>query len=212
MGRRTILCWHSRNSPLDWVGETVAIIGSGPSAAEENLEQLRGRCKVIVTNRSWELAPWADALYATDSQFWFYYKGVSEFKGRKFTSSPVSAEKYQLDQVLTIGNNSGLRAMQLAEILLSRRFLLIGFDMHVKQGVHWHEPHGGQMRNPGTGEMRMWLDEMAIEGPKFTERRVEVINCSLDSAISCFRKMPLQEALDVGIQNRADQPRPHAVC
>jgi hypothetical protein len=52
-------------APPDWTGETVAVVGGGPSLT---LEQVRlvgigrfaGRCKVIAVNSAAFLAWWAD--------------------------------------------------------------------------------------------------------------------------------------------------------
>ena len=55
-----------------WAGETVAILGGGPSLTAEQVETVRqacqaGRCKVIAVNDAYLWAPWADVLHAADS-------------------------------------------------------------------------------------------------------------------------------------------------
>lgn len=52
-----------------WEGETVVLIGGGPSLTFEQLGRVRGfRC--IAVNSAYLLAPWAAVLYAADSH-WF---------------------------------------------------------------------------------------------------------------------------------------------
>lgn len=195
--------------PLDWTGETVLIVASGPSAGKAPLELARGRAKVIAVNSSWRLVPWADILFACDSAWWFQYGGCPEFKGRKITSSPVAMQRFKIDMFAAVGNNSGKRAIDLAEKLGSRRVLLIGFEMHTGDGIHWHDRHPGRLHTPGTGEMAMWRGEMEKVGPKYATRGVTVINCTPGSALKCFPYLPFEEALNNGHDDhasRADQP------
>lgn len=58
-----------------WTGETVIIIGGGPSLTEEQVEIARqasveGRCKAVAVNDSYLWATWAALLYAADSHYW----------------------------------------------------------------------------------------------------------------------------------------------
>ena len=55
--------------PREWPGETVFIIGGGPSVLGADLEALRGR-RVIVINSSVYAVPWADILFFGDWRWW----------------------------------------------------------------------------------------------------------------------------------------------
>lgn len=194
---------------LNWQGETAVLVASGPSAAKVPLELARGRAKVIAINSSWRLVPWADILFACDSAWWFQAKGAIEFKGIRVTSSPVAMQRYKIDMFACVGNNSGLRAIYLAERLKPARILLVGYDMHMGNGVHWHDRHAGHLHNPGTGEARMWVTEMERIGPRFLAKGVKIVNCTPGSAIKCFPSADFEKALnDDGNerQDRADQP------
>ena len=53
-----------------WKGETVAILGGGPSLTAEQVELVRlSGVKCIAVNNSYLLAPWADLLYFADSHW-----------------------------------------------------------------------------------------------------------------------------------------------
>jgi len=59
----------------EWVGGIAAILAGGPSLTVNQVEKVRqvceaGRCRAIVVNDSYLWAPWADVLYAADSQWW----------------------------------------------------------------------------------------------------------------------------------------------
>lgn len=51
-------------------GETVFCLASGPSLTQEVVDKVRGKGRVIAVNSTVYLAPWADALFFTDSG-WF---------------------------------------------------------------------------------------------------------------------------------------------
>lgn len=57
-----------------WSGETVVILGGGPSLSRDYLDQVSaahgtGRVRCIAVNDLYLLAPWADVHYAADSQW-----------------------------------------------------------------------------------------------------------------------------------------------
>ena len=75
--------------PCEWPGETVFIIGGGPSVLGQDLERLRGR-RVIVINSSVYAAPWADILFFGDWRWWNEPENsiaVAGFAGRVVTTS-----------------------------------------------------------------------------------------------------------------------------
>jgi hypothetical protein len=91
-----------------------------------------------------------------------------------------------------------LRAIYLAERLGAKPILLVGFEMHPGNGVHWHPPHSARvgLRNPGENEMKIWRDDVERVAPKFAARGTEIINCTPDSALTCFPYVPFAKALD----------------
>lgn len=57
-----------------WAGETVVLIGGGPSLAEEQISTAHnawaaGKARCIVVNDAYLLAPWADVQYAADAHW-----------------------------------------------------------------------------------------------------------------------------------------------
>jgi hypothetical protein len=193
---------------VDWQNQTAIIVGSGPSAATTPLELARGRARVIAINDSWYLAPWADVLYATDALWWVHHKGVPEFEGQRVTSSPYAVKKFGIEMFTTVGASSGQRAIHLAESKGANPILLVGFEMHVSDGVHWHEPHGGRLRTPAKAEMLVWRMDMERVARRFAERGTCILNCTPGSALKCFPYVPFMEALN-GCNDApsTDQPR-----
>jgi len=79
--------------PADWPGETVFILGGGPSLATQNVERLRGR-RVIAINSSYQVAPWASVLIFGDARWYGRHAGLlKDFAGEIVTVAPLNVPK-----------------------------------------------------------------------------------------------------------------------
>lgn len=205
----------------EWRGETAAILASGPSMTREQAEYVRGKCRVIAVNNQGidtdcdgqlvpALAPWADLLYAADAKWWRHYeKRARQFAGRKVTirdtlpwpevySLKQSAEHATFDPRpthLVSGGNSGYQAVHLAVHLGVRRIVLLGFDMKdgLRKRRHWFGNHPGKLDSRGnyTGWLRAF-DKLA---GVLKVKEVEVINCTVDTALRSFRRGNLKDVI-----------------
>jgi len=198
---------------LPWQGNTVVCVAGGPSAKEADLGLVKGKARVIVINESWRLAPWADMLYACDPKWWQLRAPKSdEFKGIRVTQDLPLALELKIKRVglshgkneilietpglLGWGHNSGFHALNLAIQAKARRVILVGYDMSVAKGVHWHGRHEN-LSNPDKRAVERWrliLDEQAS---LIRSLGVKVLNTSKDSALTAYPKVPLAEALYV---------------
>jgi hypothetical protein len=167
---------------------------------------LRDRTRFIAINESWRLCPWADVLYACDGAWWRAARGAPEFSGLKITDEARAAEEFGLakikvcrgcDVILTgrmglLGDagNSGFQALNLAVQWGACRILLVGFDMSLERGEHWHGRHGGSLNNPRQNNIQRWLSaRWAVPDG------VEVINCNPSSALEAFPRMNFEQAI-----------------
>lgn len=201
----------------DWHGETVVIAASGPSQQREDIELARGRAKVLAINNTWEIAQWADVLYACDNSWWqcqdpgYGQHAIREFGGllvagnshttqvNRIVHSEVSEAVYGAN--LGDGGNSAYQAINIAALWGSKRILLTGVDC-MKPGEHWHGPHS-QNNAPGTNPianareetMKKWLKAFGKIAPMLAERGVEVVNCSRQTALTTFPAAGLENAL-----------------
>lgn len=214
-------CQEGRRGPYEntpdwwpgWGGETIVIVASGPSAGNEKLEKLEGRCKIIAINQSWQLVPFADILYGCDWDWWHRYKGVPNFKGMKVSIDKAACKKYpdikrmyvekKNDQLELIkpghtgwAGNSGFHAFNLAVQQLPEKIILVGFDMTIKHGIHWHGSHQKGMNNPREGNIKRWIRAMDATAEIVAAMNIRVINTSMVSMLSGFEKMPLSEAME----------------
>lgn len=155
------------------------------------------------------MAPWADALYACD-QNWWELRGPTkgQFKGLRFigkgtwkgcTSCNVSAGDNYLrlgGNRLGAGGNSGFQALNLALVAGGKKIILTGYDMKLTERTHWHGDHESDLNNPTKEFLRSCAVIMNQQASIIKSREVEVINATLDSAIEAYPKIPLREALN----------------
>lgn len=136
-------------------------------------------------------------------------KRFAEFAGQKVTvfstgRSVVDGQVFMLhydghdglsekSNELRTGGNSGHMALNLAALTGASQILLVGYD--AKRGARG-EKHGfgehPDKTEPPYDNMRR---NAASTVPVLKARGVEVLNCTPGSAIGCFPKMPLEQAL-----------------
>lgn len=196
----------------DWKGETAVIVASGPTASTVPLAKAKGKAKFIVINNSWQLAPWADILFGCDFSWWKFAGGCPEFKGLKMTVEAQVAKHYPdvkvvkcrkpddrivLDELGTVGwgGNSGFHCLNLAVQFGCSKVLLVGMDMTIAHGVHWHGKHPPHMNNPTNGNIARWARAVDAAAAPIRQRGVKVFNCSDVSVLSNYPKLPFEKAL-----------------
>ncbi len=196
----------------DWRGETVVIVASGPSAATMPLELARSKVRFVAVNESWRLAPWSEILYGADYKFWELSAGCPEFQGlrvsidRRASEHPEwdvhrvqghRSDNRMLDDPGHIGgNNSGLNALNLAAQFEPCAILLVGFDMCLEHGLHWHPNHPEGMKNPLPGRVEAWRRAADGAAKALASRNIRVINCSPISTLKRYEKMSFGQALE----------------
>lgn len=204
----------------DWSGQIVAIIASGASAKEANLEPLRGRAKVIAIKENIELCPWADVVYGCDAAWWRHRNGLKDFKGLRVCWAPEipfqfpgvrsvkiriakdSPREYSDKLILDgsgdigSGSNSGFQAFNLALRWGARRIILVGFDMDDRGGVHWYGRNNWRgCSNPDVDNFLRWIRAFMLAVPDLEAIGAQVINASPRSALKAFPRRSIDDAL-----------------
>lgn len=195
-----------------WPGEPVTLIAGGPSLNLEDVEKVRGKTRVIAVNDACRLAPWADILYAADRPWWDYHKGVPDFPGEKWTQDKsggdVAAARWGLQCVrsetraglsfdpafIHQGANSGFQVLNIAVLISGGPIFLLGYDMQCTGGrAHWFGDHPPQVhRDANYAYFRRAYDQAA---PELAAAGIDVINCSRETALTCFRRATIDEVL-----------------
>lgn len=205
--------------------ETVVCIAGGPSLNAEQLEHVRearerGQVRAIGVNRAYQAAPWLDALYACDLQWWKAYQhdGAhgqgwrawrAQHPGAETVTQDAQAHKqFGLDtrirgsardglglHEITTGSNGGHAAASLAFLWGARRILLLGYDLKAGPNGerHWHADHPSpciQQQN-----FSNWIHRWQSTARDLKKLGIAVWNVTPGSALDCFERKPLGEAL-----------------
>lgn len=190
--------------------DTFVVIASGPSLCESDVDHVRGRAFVITANDAYQMAPWADHIYAYDLTWWQRHKPIIDVvcRGEKWTGREVTKDVFSdlrfiktargdarlSRDALVNGQNSGMQALTLAYVLGAKRILMLGFDMQHKGGdPHFFGKHPHGWGNADT--CHKWLKYFDQIAPQFVAAGIEVINCTRDTALTCFPRMTIQDAL-----------------
>lgn len=209
--------------PAAWQGDTAVLIGGGPSLTAGQVNTVKtawsfGECRVIGINRAYEIAPWVDALYASDDTFWT--NNIDAIRSLNiallFAYDGPSAEKYGLWHIpgphptggannvleglsddpryIYTGAHSGYAALNLAYHLGAARILLLGYDCKYGAGgrKHWHDDHIGANN---AADALAWAAHYPSTLAQLRRRQVTVINCTPDTDLDCFPKETITHAL-----------------
>lgn len=194
---------------------TAVCIASGPSLTREDVEYCKGKARIYAVKEAVLLAPWADVLYAADTDWWSEYPTRWEnFAGEKWTCSESAAQKYGLNHIAAktekkwsrtqgetaTGGNSGFQALNMAALHFEalglngeQRIILLGFDYGFDKNrtdKHWWDKkHPRDSRESNYADWNKRLQSAAPLIP------VPVINASRESAITCFAKADIRSLL-----------------
>lgn len=207
--------------PRLWPGETVLLMATGPSLCRQDTDAVRSAAtaspapspRVIVVGEAWRAAPYADALYHADRVWWDAYAGAPAFPGLCITQDAngglTCADRYGLSVVTSVkapgistdpavvhrGWNSGFQALQLAIHLGAARIILLGFDMAKgpdgRKSWAANRPASLVRHSPYEQFVRAFTDA----APQVEAAGVEVLNASRVSALQCFPRVALLDAL-----------------
>lgn len=191
----------------DWGGRTVCCIASGPSLTVEDCDAVRAAgLPTIVTNTSFRIAPWADLLFGFDLKWWREHMAEVDrvFKGRRLTMSKLGV-KFEVETCYAQGwfrgfGNSGACSISIAVAAGATRILLLGYDCGFAPDgrKHWHGDHPKGMSN--CASLQNWPKQFAMVADHARKHRAQVINCSRSTALTCFERQPLEQALGLTVE------------
>lgn len=155
---------------------------------------------VIVTNTTFKLCPWADVLFSFDKKWWEQYheEVKAVFKGRMISASQT-AVKYGVESTFVVPwftsfGNSGACAISLAMSGNAQKIVMLGFDCQKTGGkVHWHGDHPKNMSNALS--IKRWPKLFELVAKRATAAKIPVVNASRVTALTCFPRVDLAEAL-----------------
>jgi hypothetical protein len=148
-------------------------------------------------------------LYAPDLRWWRVYGAEVEqtFAGERWSCAHVDGVNH-IDAVddpglsagpgrINTGGNSGYSLIGLAYLWGAARIILLGYDMQrgPRGESHHHGDHGNGLPNCPAENLMEWARRMLQLGIDLRERGVEVVNATRRTAITCFERLPIEQAL-----------------
>lgn len=92
------------------------------------------------------------------------------------------------------GGNSGFHCLNLAVHLGAAKIVLVGFDMRLDHGVHWHGRHE-LLNNPTERNIARWRRVIDAAAETIEALGIQVINASPISTLERYPKMTLKKAM-----------------
>lgn len=165
---------------------------------------------MVVVNDAHRMAPWADVLYSSDQNWYQFHRGAPGFAGQKYGIKPLEPQPEWRITVLRntgdrglerhptglrTGTNSGCAAINLAAHFGVNRVLLLGYDMGFAPGSpsHFFGEHPSALRSSRVPAQYIPFFELMVE--PLREMGLQVINCSRQTALTCFPRQSLAAAL-----------------
>jgi hypothetical protein len=163
-------------------------------------------------NDAYRLLPSADVIYFADAKWWEWHKHrpayryhpaerctiystgnmVSDSNVHMLRNAGQSGISTNAGELCT-GQNSGYQAVNLAVLAGASRIVLVGYDAQPAADgrKHFFGDHPDKTAAP----YPQMLVHFRAAAPLIKALGVEVLNASPDSAIDCFRRVPLADAI-----------------
>lgn len=183
----------------------VVVLASGPSLTAEDIEATRGITTIAINSTIFS-APHADYCCAYDDKWWVKYGDEVKEIGCKMISCSIKAHTFgvkripktnskELTRDTAICSSSGHHGICYAIMLGATKVILLGFDCQHTDGKRHHHPdHPEGFGNADKPERWIVEHERIAEGAK--KLGVRIINCTRQTALECYERMPLSEALN----------------
>lgn len=176
---------------------TAIICASGPSLTLDDCQTaISTGFPVIAVNSSWRAVPDCSHIYAGDLRWWdtnipTLPKGPERWSCNSRAHTRHGVNLFPTDVSGTF--NSGQRAILFAHWLGAKRIILLGFDCSISDGSHWHGDHT-VLDNPTAANVKRWHSEFGRVAAQL-RGSVNIINSSRQTALNCFRRLPLEATI-----------------
>lgn len=121
-------------------------------------------------------------------------KRAAQKYGLNFIQGRAGAGLCKTPWVVHHGRNSGYQALNLAYHLGASKIVLIGYDMQTDGAkVHWHGDHPKGLQNART--IDRWAGYFPALAADLEQEGVEVVNCTIKTALDCFPRADLRDVL-----------------
>lgn len=202
--------------PKLYIGQTVFVVGGGPSVNHIPWKLLRDR-PIVGCNDAFRLGDHIDWLVFADKRWWVWnHEELTKWKNRENTIALVPQLLKDKPSWLKIvrrdearfglsvepdtvcwNRGCGGAAINVAYLLGASRVVLLGFDMRMVDRKHnWHDNHRSEERpkiyqNSMIPFLKPMSDAMKVTG-------FQIVNATPNSALDVFPIKPLEELIGMG--------------
>lgn len=198
---------------------TIVIVASGPSLSYPQVELIRQKIvndgiDCMAVNDNYVRVPECGYVFALDIKWWYKnydqtlpsqqlwtidtvkqnFESFKKLKTSRLNGVEFVREFGVYDDKVHHGGNSGYVAIQLARILGFNKIVLVGFDhQHTGGKRHWFGDHDTSYYRKNADDVDRWVDNM--ESLALEMNDVDVVNCTIDTAIQGFRRSTLEQEI-----------------
>jgi hypothetical protein len=207
----------------DFTGRTACLIATGPSLKPQQVEVAKSKGFALFgCNNVWELTE-LDVLWATNGQWWDHYWSdkLKAYPAAKWTVNRAAAIKYGLNwtaeraaqglstdpNYIHHGHGSGYSMLNLAYLMGASRIVLLGYDLKYAPNYDGKARQVGSSPRHYFGEyapaLHHWpsvhvkggvhVELVSLYESVARQGLVEIINCSPDTALTCFPRVPIEQ-------------------
>jgi len=94
------------------------------------------------------------------------------------------------------GGNGGFQAINLAIQFGARYIVLVGFDMSLDHGYHWHGRHPAGLNNPSQSGVDKWRANLDGQAAALRRIGITVVIGSPNSRLTAYPKLSFMEAVN----------------
>jgi hypothetical protein len=201
-----------------WAEDVVTVIASGWSAGSlaepprgigitigVNDSCLHAVCRFAVSmDRLWTENRWAKLCDNVERRY-IHHAHIRLSALKRLEDRPPWLHPFECDYKSTVpsdaagtlnGTNSGMCALNLAYQMRPRLLVLIGFDMNRSPDgrAYWHLPYPWALDRGNTsgGKYIAWAAQFEAFATACRREKIDVVNTSMTSAITTFKKAPLE--------------------
>ncbi len=157
------------------------VLAPGPSMSQQLADSVKGESHVCVVGNSYELAPWAECLVASDRVWWSEHPQAMDFQGGRFAAQRIEGTNLVNPCSFGTASNSGVLALDLLRNIGAKEMVLLGFDSH---GSHFFGEYKNRCRN--TPDRRRHEHRLQFKNWAYSNKGIKVINCTPGSLLDAF--------------------------
>lgn len=202
------------------VTDTIICVASGPSIIQKQLDQIKqSGLYTICVNRSFELLPNCDAIFACDIRWWYEYYELTQAhspESKLYTIAGIGSHFYKKRKIgkeiielpyesgvglgkehLIHGGNSGYMAVNLAYLLGAKKIILVGYDhQHTNGKRHWHSDYDKKKFPYNADNVDRMKDNFEVLAQDLINEGIDVVNCSIETALETPRRSSLENEIE----------------